>query len=432
MPARGSQGSTSEAGLLSRLLTAPHTRRRAIAIAGTLTGLNLLYYLFALLAIGPALPPSSGSVNVLLLATGGVVIQIGQGAALLIRDKRPIVSFLLVLLGFVCLAVLHQDRTLAAGPIYWFSIFSLALHASGPASLITAVIGVGTDYGVLHTLILTGGLADRPGAGAASPERTLAVLLSSATNVFISYALCLGAGLAVASYRRRIDNASERISTLQREREAQVDAAVAAERRRMARELHDVAAHHLTGLIVQTKAAAKLQATAPERVPELLEEIKDQGQKSLHSLRQVVQVLRLEGGRDYAPQPAVVDLPELVDQSRRLIPELDLALTGDFADVDEAVNLSCYRIVQESLANAFRHSPGSAVSILVERHNRLITVEVVNGPGPRATASDGQGYGLDGMRERAELLGGSLVAGATDDGGWKVRAQLDTKGRISR
>jgi len=231
--------------------------------------------------------------------------------------------------------------------------------------------------------------------------------------------------------------------------------AVLAERARIARELHDIVAHHMSVIAIQAEAVPLRARGDSGQLEAGLAEIRELSLKALAEMRRVLGVLRDESGvRDTAPQPGLEALDELLETSRAAGLNVSLYVTGALTDLPEAVSLSAYRIVQESLSNAMRHAPGASVTIRVERLPGELRLRAANGPArpglavpaegrdgeaDRHTADDertgapggaGGGQGLVGMRERAAMLGGTLEAGPTDDGGFVVSATLPiTEGR---
>ncbi|GAA4440897.1 sensor histidine kinase [Phytohabitans houttuyneae] len=197
------------------------------------------------------------------------------------------------------------------------------------------------------------------------------------------------------------------------------------ERTRIAREMHDVVAHHMSMIAVQAE-------TAPYRLPDLPESARAEftsmamaARQALTDMRRLLGVLRSEDSeRLIAPQPGIGDVPELVAAAQRAGVRADL----DVADGElppEPVGLAAYRIVQEALANASRHAPGAAVRVEIRPWTTDLSVRVHNGPPTTSPAdSPGEGHGIAGMRERVTLLGGELVTGPTADGGFAVAARL--------
>lgn len=209
------------------------------------------------------------------------------------------------------------------------------------------------------------------------------------------------------------------------------------ERARIARELHDVVAHHMSLIAVQTE-------TAPFRLHDLsasalaeLGSVNQQARLALADMRRLLGVLRNDAPPERAPQPQLSDVQDLVAATRRAGVTVDLSLPEDGLAVPPGTGLCAYRIVQEALANATRHAPGSAVRVQVEHEPGALCLRVTNGPsaGPRGGPPplDGAkpGHGLVGMRERVSMLRGSLIAEAAPDGGFTVMASLPLERALS-
>ncbi|MEV6523935.1 histidine kinase [Longispora sp. NPDC051575] len=201
--------------------------------------------------------------------------------------------------------------------------------------------------------------------------------------------------------------------------------AVLEERTRIARELHDVVAHHLSMITVRAQ-------TAPYRIPDLpesatteLAELGDAAREALTEMRRLLGVLRSEdAATERAPQPGLDALGGLLETARAAGVRVDATVTGE-AVLPAGVSLTGYRIVQEALSNASRHAPGAAVTVEVHREPAGLGLLVSNGVSPHGpTTHSGPGHGLVGMRERVGMLGGELAAGPTTDGGWRVSARL--------
>ncbi|GAB3059667.1 sensor histidine kinase [Micromonospora schwarzwaldensis] len=213
------------------------------------------------------------------------------------------------------------------------------------------------------------------------------------------------------------------------------------ERLALARELHDVVAHHVTGIVVQAQAAQLVGAKRPEKLPEMLAGIELSGTDALTAMRRVVGLLR--DADDAAPaSPGPEQLTELVARFDRHGPPVRLRLPADGHGWPPASDLAwppevtttVHRIVQEALTNVSRHAPHAAsVTVTVDRNPEGVSVEVVDDapPAPARVAHRG-GYGLVGMRERVRTLGGTLTAGPRDGRGWSVRATLPLPGRTAR
>lgn len=203
--------------------------------------------------------------------------------------------------------------------------------------------------------------------------------------------------------------------------------AVLVERTRIARELHDVVAHHMSLIAVQAETAAYRIEGLPASALAEFSSVSGQAREALSDMRRLLGVLRSDEAAERAPQPKLDDVPELVAVTRRVGVVVDLTMPDDHRKVPDGVGLCAYRIVQEALSNACRHAPGSLVSVTVNDDDDALRLRVRNGPGTSsepASSSRRPGHGLAGMRERVSLLGGSLSAEPAPDGGFAVSAVL--------
>lgn len=201
------------------------------------------------------------------------------------------------------------------------------------------------------------------------------------------------------------------------------------ERNRIARELHDVVAHHMSVISIQAQVAPHLVENPSEELRENLAGIRQNAVEALAELRRVLGVLRSEDaqaeGVRYSPQPTLGRLDELIGNVRGTGLTVTTGTTGEIRPLSPGVELSAFRIVQEALSNAMRHAPGAAVRVELGYQPDGLTIQVVNtAPEQPAPPSQGAGHGLLGMRERTAMLGGELAAGPTPDGGWEVTANL--------
>ncbi len=199
------------------------------------------------------------------------------------------------------------------------------------------------------------------------------------------------------------------------------------ERARIARELHDVVAHHLSLIAVQAETAPYRLSGVPEPVRAEFASLSGAAREALTEMRKLLGVLRSDHPAERGPQPRLADLPELAAAARRAGVKVELSLPAAGGQVPPGVGVCAYRIVQEALSNAGRHAPGAAVTVTVDQDGNAVRLRVANGPGtPAGPSTDGQrpGHGLTGMRERVALLGGSLTAGQAPGGGFAVSAVL--------
>ncbi|MFI6878562.1 sensor histidine kinase [Streptomyces sp. NPDC050400] len=194
------------------------------------------------------------------------------------------------------------------------------------------------------------------------------------------------------------------------------------ERTNIARELHDVVAHHMSVVAIQAEAAPYRVENPPPELEQAFVTIRENAVAALTELRRVLGVVRAE---DYeapdAPQPTLADLDRLLENVRDTGLTAAKTVTGAVRELPQGVELSAYRIVQEALSNALRHAPGAEAAVEVAYVLGGLGLRVVNGPGTGLVKpSPGAGHGLTGMRERVSMLGGEMTAGATQDGGYEV------------
>ena len=203
--------------------------------------------------------------------------------------------------------------------------------------------------------------------------------------------------------------------------------AVLEERTRIARELHDVVAHHMSLIAVQAETAPYRLTGLPESARAEFSSLSEVAREALTEMRRLLGVLRHDQPAALAPQPQLADLPALIDAARRAGVSVELSLPPAPGRVPAGVGLCAYRVVQESLSNASQHAPGAAVSVSVAHDSGVILLRVANGPGGHPAPFGNEhrpGHGLAGMHERVALLGGSLSAGPAPEGGFLVSAVL--------
>ena len=261
-----------------------------------------------------------------------------------------------------------------------------------------------------------------------SNNRTVAAAIGIGALLIYGFSWVLGEFVgARRAYHHEVES---RLRLLETERDQQATIAVAAERTRIARELHDIVAHAVSVIVVQADGAGYAIRDDPDLAQSAVRTISATGREALIELRRLLDVLRSDTDeRDTrAPQPDVTALPELVEKVSVTGVPVRLHLRGELAGLPAAVGLGIYRIVQESLTNTLKHAgTGAAATVRVERVGGLVEVEVDdNGHAADGATRDlaevSGGNGLIGMRERASVLGGTLIAGRAADGGWRVRA----------
>ncbi|GGS21269.1 MULTISPECIES: sensor histidine kinase [Streptomyces] len=253
----------------------------------------------------------------------------------------------------------------------------------------------------------------------------------------VPFVLAWVLGDSLRTRRAYFDQLEERAARLEREREAQSKVAVAAERARIARELHDVVAHNVSVMVVQADGAAYVMDAAPDQAKQALETISGTGRQALAEMRRLLGVLRTgdapEGG-EYVPQPDVEQIEDLVAQVRQTGLEVDFKVEGTPRPLPSGVELTAYRVVQEALTNTRKHGgPDAGASVrlvyfddglglLIEDDGRGAAHELYEDGG-----ADGAGHGMIGMRERVGMVGGTLDAGPRPGGGFRISALLPLK-----
>ncbi|RFU40948.1 sensor histidine kinase [Actinomadura logoneensis] len=327
-----------------------------------------------------------------------VLLAVWLAAPLALRRRHPLGAWRLGASGVLVagLVVHTDDRFVPSGVIAMlFVLFLVAVRCSRETTVGVALV----------TVLGSGLLQPRTAAGAA---------------VLVAVPLLVGFLVRTRRTSRRELEQQER-----RHRDAE---AVLLERQRIARELHDVVAHHMSMIAIQAEAAPYKTPDVPPETRDDLAEIRATALDALREMRRILGVLRQEDGAVTAPQPSLEHLDELLAGARGTGLEVSSKVTGDVSDLPPGVGLTAYRIVQEALSNAMRHAPGSAVGVEVARAGGILRLSVVNGPAapghPRTPSPPGSGHGLVGMRERVAMLGGELSAVPIAEGGFAVTATL--------
>ena len=341
------------------------------------------------------------------LSVRAVIVQTLVIAPIAVRRIWPAAVFLLTstvafgqwLLGF---PLLGDVAVLIA-------LYTVAAHQSRTRALLAAGLA---EAGAI--------MAAFKWVPAGTPQRSL--LFLTATVV-----AALFAGLATASGSRYLAWMDERARRLEVERDQQAEIAAAAERTRIARELHDIVSHSLSVVITLADAAAIVGRGDPDRGVEAMTEVSEVGRQALADMRAMLGVLRTdETSSALAPQPGIAELGGLVDRVRATGLSAEIATEGTAFPLGGAAGLTVYRIVQEALTNTIRHAGARHARVTLSYHDPEVRVRVVDdGHGaqhPGSSPADRAGHGLDGMRERVALHGGVLRAGPDPAGGWLVDA----------
>lgn len=261
--------------------------------------------------------------------------------------------------------------------------------------------------------------------GTITLESVTAVSIATTTIATVTPLLV---GREMRTRRERSKELQQKVANAERERRESARRAVEEERARIARELHDVVAHQMTVMTIHAEGARRIAKDADPRIQEALDTIKATGHSALAEMRRVVGLLRETEGHspDLAPLPRLTDLSFLVEKVRSAGVPVELSVEGEARPLADGVELSAYRIVQESLTNAVQHGgPGVSAEVAVSYGDNALDVMVIDdGRGAAAASSNGGGNGLVGIRERVAVLGGSFEAGAKPGGGYRVHASI--------
>lgn len=398
-------------------------RRGDVVAAGVTLAIGVagLLALPAVAAMEPAepVPVSPPGAPGWWLVVAALVVQAGAVAVARVAPRAALLVVALVPLGVTAAgggpAVAASGLlTVAVVVVVYRAVVAWSL-ARLRGALVVAVVLLAVASGVA-------------GAGAVDAPGTPLVVLAAAAQSVAVVALGLVPALVVSS-RRAVRAAQEgELRALAGEQEARVRTALAEQRTAMARELHDIAAHHLSGIALMASAIDRQITTDPEAARQGVREVREQSRVVLADLRRLVGLLRQDDGaetsaltlaavRDLVGADAVLDvLPADADPG---------------AGVGPLAQLAGYRMVQESLANARAHAPDAACRVTVDAGAAdVVVLTVRNGPpGREPVPSEHGGHGLRGMRERAELVGADLRHGPTPDGGWEVRLVLPREPR---
>ncbi|MFF4955254.1 sensor histidine kinase [Streptomyces chattanoogensis] len=354
----------------------------------------------------------------------GAVFAVGLSLVVALRRKAPEKMLLLtaaigvgqlvfrVQAGVPDIAMFAIVYTVASGPVRWASRCALAGALVGPALSVWRFSDMPSDQpaweGMFFTALLT-----------------------------VPFVLAWVLGDSIRTRRAYWAQLEEKAARLEKERETQSRIAVAAERARIARELHDVVAHNVSVMVVQADGAAYVLDAAPDQAKQALETISGTGRQALAEMRRLLGVLRTgeqpESG-EYVPQPGVEQLADLIDQVRGAGLPVDFRIEGEPRPLPSSVELTAYRIVQEALTNTRKHGgPDAGATVrLAYRDNNLDLLVEDDGRGAQQElyeegGADGLGHGLIGMRERVGMVGGSLHAGPRTGGGFRISAVLPLK-----
>jgi signal transduction histidine kinase len=346
-----------------------------------------------------------------------IVVALGLAIPIVVRRSHPVGAFATAIVFGAFQVAVFRGRPVVSDVAIVVLLYTLAAYSTRSNSVIGLLICLfGAAMEVLELQI------PRP-----APSRWEWLIFG-----YLMFAgPCLTAWVLGDSTRYRrayYTNLEERAARLERERDAHAQIAAAAERARIARELHDVVAHNVSVMVVQADGAAYALGTDPERTRRALAAISATGRQALTEMRALLGVLRRgdDGGLAVlAPLPGLGQLDELLDQTRAAGLPVTCSVEGKVRPLAAGTALTAYRIIQESLTNVRKHAGGMACANVVLRYSDAAVELSVTDNGVGATAAcDGAGHGLTGMSERAAMYGGSVQAGPRAGGGFEVTATL--------
>ncbi|GAA2851397.1 hypothetical protein Acy02nite_34900 [Actinoplanes cyaneus] len=381
-------------------------------------------------------------------------------AGLLVRRSRPLLALALTAIGTTGHLLLQTKFQLLdlALPLVLYTVATVARHRRAATALLGVVMlltyaamftgRVRTDLtalraGKAETTQVTGEKMPGKGKELVAVDTTGVwgeALISTSQQVLEMWLLLVAAfavGDGMRSRRAHLDTLEQRAADLAREQQQRAALAVAAERARITRELHDVVAHGMSVMVVQAQGAAAALDRHPERTATALHHVIETGRSSLAEMRRLLAANRTgpAGDTELAPQPGLGAVPALVDQLRSAGMRIELHVDGAPDVVPVGVDLSAYRIVQEALTNTLKHAgPGAAARVCLRFEATCLHVEVtddgagpaVNGAGPAVDGAGpaGDGAGLRGIAERVAMLGGTLETGRGFPAGFRLGATL--------
>ncbi len=385
-----------------------HSRRGVLLVDSALAGILALLSLALLL-----LPYRGGLAGLPPVELAGVIV-LATTLPLALRRAHPNIILVVVSVTYITLVELDVPQTSGPSIALLVALFSAGAYASAYRRVVRggAVVAL-LGYVILHLI------AARDELGDLLP---LYLLAAVPLNAF----LYLGAWLMGdwfrdrEMYERELDR---RARALERDRLGREQRVVQDERVRIARELHDVVAHHVSVMGIQAGAARSVLPAEPTRAHEILLQIESSSRNAVQEMRRLLSALRRENDLDGPPKGDSLDqVQSLIENVRDAGLQARLAIVGIPVTLPETLGLSAYRIVQESLTNVIKHAHAKAVTVTISyREGRLEVAIEDDGTGDSSSIATG-GRGIVGMRERVGLFGGHLVAGPRQEGGFLVRA----------
>jgi signal transduction histidine kinase len=388
---------------VTRLITG-WLRTRPLLADSALAAAAVLLELALTLLLPPELRPDR------ILAGAGY--SLACAAPLVLRRVAPNLAAAAAVATLVVPGLL--DRTPLTQSITFIALTYTAATAGTIRRAAAVVLGLWVPVAVVNVLL--------PVPSGALPLAPVYVVLNNVLIALVSFFV----GRTVHARRASTEALRERARIAEDTQRALAEQAVADERRRIARELHDVVAHHVSVMGVLATGTRRILRRDPDAVDEALGTIEETSRTALREMRRLLDVLRTdaEPAAELVPQPDLAGVAALVEQVREAGLPVTLRVDGGPVELDPGVALTVYRIVQEALTNALKHAGAATAEVRLAFGSAALTVEIVDtGRGPRPGAVP-IGHGLVGMRERVALYGGSLHTGPRPGGGFRVQARM--------
>jgi len=372
-----------------------------------LAGDSLLALAIALVGVfeGLSLEDSAGP---LWANLAGVLVISATVAARRVVPFAAACAWLAAVLGMIAAGCVPSQLSTP-----FVSLFLLPYAAGGRLELRPAVASIAMIWAGVASVFVT------------DPTRTFGDLLFPGMFATVFWV----AGRVVRSRSQLTAELHEAAVRAADEREAEAVRAIADERRRIAREMHDVVAHSVSMMVVQAGGARRILARDPARAVVAAELIERTGREALAEMRALLGVLHADEHATYAPQPGLGELDSLVRRVRGAGVPVALVIEGEQPELPAGLDLAVYRVVQEALTNVVKHAGGAAAEVWVQYRADAVEVRISDrGGGAAGALLGGGGHGLVGMRERVRMYGGELHAGRRRGGGFEVRVRLPLEG----
>ncbi|WP_329792638.1 sensor histidine kinase [Lentzea sp. DG1S-22] len=357
-----------------------------------------------------------------------LVWMVALSVPLVVRRRYPLAVMVVVSVIFIAAQMNRVGDNLVPSAILFLAIFTVGAWERNRVvarwSRVGVIVSMFLWLGFNLVRALLGPRGDFENAAGPIDPVLASVLYGLEFNVFFFlFAYVVGEMAWLGA--RRLAQLEFQQEELRRSQEQNTQGAIAAERMRIARDLHDVVAHHVSVMGIQAGAARRVLDSDPALARDALQTVEQTARTAISELRGLLGVLRADAESDLKAAPGLDDLPELLENARATGLNVSHGVYGAPRDVPPGVALSAYRVVQEALTNVVKHADAKHVDVRMRFLDSALELEITD-DGRGRSAPSGPGFGLVGMRERLAVHGGSLEAGPRRDAGYLVRASLPT------